>query len=146
MVVIIENKIASKSFIQLALMYFLRRIPKLEFTKTKTPPRTPQMAPTITEPGSTSSVGGEISFVPNFSTDEFKFERGLPFISVWHRASVKTERAHDRNTFQMTENLQKVLGLEISKAKSVPPTGAPNAALTPAEVPAAIKWRLWVSF
>ena len=117
-------------------------MPKLEFTMTKTPPRTPQKAPTITEPGRTSSVGGEISEVPNLRTEDVKFYNDSPFMAVWTRAKTKTERAQDRNTFQTTENLQKVLGLEISKAKSVPPMGAPNAALTPAEVPAAIKLRL----
>ena len=123
-------------------MCFLRSIPKLEFTMTKTPPSTPQKAPTIKDPGRTSRVGGEIFEVPNLRTEDVKSPIGYPFIAVEMIAKVKTERAQDRNTFQTTENLQKVLGLEISKAKSVPPMGAPKAALTPAEVPAAIKLRL----
>ena len=51
----------------------MRKMPKLEFTMTKTPPRTPQKAPTIKAPGRTSSVGGEISFVPNLRTEDVKF-------------------------------------------------------------------------
>jgi len=51
---------------------------------------------------------------------------------------VKTAVAHEKKIFQSTENRQKVFGLETSYAKSVPPMGAPKAALTPAEAPAAI--------
>ena len=69
-----------------------------------------------------------------------------PFMSDDTTVKVNTERAQDKNTFQMTENFQKILGFEISKAKRAPPTGAPKAADTPAEVPAAIKFLLYVSF
>ena len=39
-----------------------------------------------------------------------------------------------------------MLGLLISYAKSAPPIGAPNATLTPAEIPAAINSRLFISY
>lgn len=42
-----------------------------------------------------------------------------------------------KKTFQVSEKDQKVLGLEISYAKSEPPIGAPKAALTPAATPTA---------
>ena len=46
--------------------------------------------------------------------------------------------AQEKKIFQSTENDQKVFGLETSYANSVPPIGAPKAALTPADVPAAM--------
>ena len=61
-------------------------------------------------------------------------------------AREKTARAQLKNTFQIIANLQNVLGLDISYENKVPPIGAPKAALTPAEVPAAIKCLLFTSF
>ena len=52
---------------------------------------------------------------------------------------MNTEVAHAIKTFQVTVNVQKVVGYDNSYVKRAPPTGAPNAAATPAEAPAAIK-------
>lgn len=40
-----------------------------------------------------------------------------------------------RNTLQSMPNVQNVLGFDISYENKVPPIGAPNAELTPAEIP-----------
>ena len=79
---------------------------------------------------------------PNLRTAELISLTGWPAMDYCTKPRVNTERAHDRNTFQITENFQKTFGFEISKAKRAPPTGAPKAALTPAEHPAAIMLRL----
>jgi hypothetical protein len=68
-VVMMEKTMASVTFSQFYLIYFLRSRPKFELTITKMPPRTPQMAPTMIELGITSIVGGEMSRVPNLRTD-----------------------------------------------------------------------------
>ena len=51
-----------------------------------------------------------------------------------------------KKTFHVSEKDQKVLGLEISYAKSAPPIGEPNAALTPDAIPTAINLRFSASF
>jgi hypothetical protein len=51
-----------------------------------------------------------------------------------------------KNTFQVSEKDQNVLGLDISYAKREPPIGAPKAALTPAAVPTARSFLFSVSF
>ena len=53
---------------------------------------------------------------------------------------------HEKNTFQIIVNFQNVFGFDISYAKSAPPMGAPNAALTPAEAPAAMNYLFLSSF
>ena len=58
----------------------------------------------------------------------------------------KFATAQDTNTFQIIENLQKVLGLDISYANKAPPIGEPKATLTPADAPAAINTLLFSSF
>ena len=84
--------------------------------------------------------------LPNFSEDPDQSPERLPCLTLLKKASVKVAIEHDAKTFQMTENLQKVFGLDISYEKSVPPIGAPNATLTPAEQPAAVKHLLFSSF
>jgi len=59
-VVINEKMAASKSFCQLLVIVFFRSMLKLEFIATKMLPIMPQIAPTMIDPGSTSTVGGVI--------------------------------------------------------------------------------------
>jgi hypothetical protein len=70
----------------------------------------------------------------------------LPANAFLKKARLNVPIAQDRNTFQIIENLQKVLGRDISYAKRVPPIGAPKATLTPAEAPAAARHLLFSSF
>ena len=75
----------------------------------------------------------------NASADADTLFNSPYIIKSWQIARLKTEVAQDMNTFQVTVKFQKWAGLDSSNVKSAPPTGAPNAAATPADVPAAIK-------
>ena len=108
-------------------------------------PNTPAKIPVMILPGSTSIVGAVIGDVPNLSTEEEIVLTVSPSRSALKMAKLETEMAHETKTFHMTVNFQNVLGFEISYAKSVPPTGAPKAAETPADVPAAIRYLLFLS-
>ena len=52
----------------------------------------------------------------------------------------------EKNTLQVNENDQKVLGLDNSYANNDPPIGAPKAALIPEANPVAINFLLSTSF
>ena len=60
--------------------------------------------------------------------------------------SVKVANEQAKNTLQSILKVQKVFGFEISYPKRAPPIGAPKAALTPADAPAAINYLLATSF
>ena len=77
-------------------------------------PRTPHMAPVNMLPGIVSIVGAVIGEVPNFSTEDEMLLIYSPSSNALKIASVKTAIAQEKNTFQTTENFQKVLGFEIS--------------------------------
>ena len=81
---------------------------------TNPPPRTPVRHPTMTQPGRVSIVGGAISSVPNLRVDAETVRIVVPFIRSPKIAKVNTAMAQVKNTFQTTENFQKVLGFEIS--------------------------------
>ena len=102
-------------------------------------PKHPAKMPVIMLAGIASIVGDVIGVVPNFRTAEDMVFTYSPSRSALKIAKVNTAIAQDKKFFQITVNFQKVLGFEISYAKSAPPIGAPNAADTPADVPAAIK-------
>ena len=77
-------------------------------------PSSPAIAPIIKLPGMASIVGAVIGVVPNLSTEDDILFTYSPPINALKTASVNTAIAHEKNTFQTTENFQKVLGFEIS--------------------------------
>jgi hypothetical protein len=117
-------------------------------------PKTPQIAPTAMQDGSTLIVGEITETYPNLRLEALMSNVRIPpsLISTG-KPHIKPQKARENTasaqlikTFQIVANLQNVFGLLISYAKSVPPIGAPKAALTPAEVPAAINSLLLRSF
>lgn len=54
--------------------------------------------------------------------------------------------AEQKNVIQSISNDQNVVGLDISYENRQPPIGAPNAALTPADTPAAANSLFETSF
>ena len=105
----------------------------------KPPPKTPAKTPVIIAPGIVSIVGEVIGVVPNFSTADDIALILSPSKSALNRERLKTAIAQQTKTFQITENFQNVFGFDISYANRAPPIGAPKAADTPADIPAAIK-------
>jgi hypothetical protein len=73
-------------------------------------------------------------------------ERSSPLTRVYNAANTMFAMAHDVNVFQIMENFQNVVGIDISYANKAPPIGAPNAQLTPADAPAAINILFYSSF
>lgn len=96
--------------------------------------------------------GGTLPLLnPNLRAEEFRLIKPYQPVSLKAKSaenhdSENTAMAHEKKTFHMIENFQNVLDIDISYEKRVPPIGAPKAAATPAEHPAAIKWRLLLSF
>ena len=84
------------------------------FTTINPAPRSPERVPVTTLPGIASIVGAVIGFVPNLSTEDDTALIYSPYNNALKIASVKTAIAQEKNTFQTTENFQKVLGFEIS--------------------------------
>ena len=84
------------------------------FTIMNPAPRHPAIAPVITLDGIVSMVGAVIGSRPNLSTDEEIPLMVSPYSNALKIASVNTANAQEKNTFQTTENFQKVLGFEIS--------------------------------
>lgn len=106
------------------------------------------MIPKIIEAGNKTRLftSWTVETEPNLSVEPDHLPRRSPFDRFYNKARKKVANEHDKNTFQIIENLQKVFGLDISYENSVPPIGAPNAALTPAEAPAATYYLLFSSF
>ena len=127
--------IASSSFARPVLIYFLRKTASLTFTNIKSDPRTPQTLPITRAAGMSRTLFSVSSSFPNFSVDWSVSENGDPSSSDVRIESVNVLNALARKTLQSIPNVQKVLGLEISYENKVPPIGAPNAALTPADMP-----------
>ena len=80
----------------------------------KPAPRSPAKVPVIKLDGIVSIVGAVIGLRPNLSTDEEIPLTVSPYSNALKIASVNTAIAQEKNTFQTTENFQKVLGFEIS--------------------------------
>ena len=72
-------------------------------------PMTPVMHPTMIDPGNTSKVGEVTLLTPNLSTEELTSTILAPSMPCKATASVNTDRAHEKKTFQMIENFQKML-------------------------------------
>lgn len=84
------------------------------FTVIKPAPSSPQIAPVMTLPGIASIVGAVTGLVPNLSTAAETTLISSPYSNALKIASVNTAIAQEKNTFQITENFQKVFGFEIS--------------------------------
>jgi hypothetical protein len=83
---------------------------------------------------------------PNFRVLESVSETGTPLQREERKDSVKVAKVEAAKTLQSMLKVQKVFGLDISYEKRAPPMGAPKAAATPAEAPAAINCLLVTSF
>lgn len=71
---------------------------------------------------------------------------GAPALRAVNTASVNVLIPEQKKILQSILNDQNVVGLETSYANREPPIGAPKAALTPADAPAAINVLLSASF
>ena len=80
----------------------------------KPAPRRPQIAPVIKLLGIVLIDGAVMGLVPNLSTEDDTVLIYSPSNNAFSIASVNTAIAQEKNTFQTTENFQKVFGLEIS--------------------------------
>lgn len=137
-----EKNITSRIFLVFVLMNFLRRTPSREYTLTKKAPKRPAIAP-ITMAANPSVMGEDvISIVPNFNEPAAVNDSTPPFIIYCQNPRMNVLIAAVKKTLQSILKLQKVFGLEISYVNRAPPIGAPKAAATPAELPAAINVRL----
>ena len=76
---------------------------------------------------------------PNFTVDPVKPSLN-PLLSanVYSIPRTKTAKLQVMKVFQIIEKVQNEVGFDISYANRAPPIGAPNAAATPADPPAAI--------
>ena len=59
---------------------------------------------------------------------------------------MKVLTAQQKNVLHIILKVQKVVGFDSSYENNVPPIGEPNAALTPADIPAAANSLLITSF
>mmetsp|Transcript_40451 Transcript_40451/g.29122 ORF Transcript_40451/g.29122 Transcript_40451/m.29122 type:complete len:222 (-) Transcript_40451:611-1276(-) len=141
-----EKRQVSRIFSQGFVIFFLRHSPNLVFTKTKNAPRHPQTNPRRIAAG--KSVNALVYWVnlPNLSTPESESVTGAPAFKEVNTVSVNVLIPEQKKILQSILNDQKVVGLETSYANNDPPIGAPNAALTPADAPAAINVLLSASF
>lgn len=69
-------------------------------------------------------------------------ENGASYYSEVRIDRVKVLIQLAKKTLQSMPKVQNVFGFDISYEKRVPPIGAPNAALTPADIPEDIIYRL----
>lgn len=68
-----------------------------------------------------------------------------PFFRHDRMLSTQVLILEQKKILQVSSNDQKVEGVDVSYMKSVPPIGAPKAALTPAAAPAQAIYRFVVS-
>jgi hypothetical protein len=112
--VIKANNIASIIFFEGVVIYFFLKIAILIFTWINKAPRQPQIAPKIIAAGKSCNVLVTVSKLPNLSAPESEILSGLPFDKLYRIEKVNVPNEVEKNTRQSIENVQKVLGLEIS--------------------------------
>ena len=112
------TKLKQKVSIGLIHLVFRHRFLKaltLVFTLMKNDPRQPPIMPITIDPGSRYRVFTSYWPVndPNFSDEPFQSSK-FPFLTLFSRASENVANEQEANTFQIMENRQNVLGLDIS--------------------------------
>lgn len=129
-------------------MRFLRAFMRV-FTLMKRAPRRPPRTPITIETGMMTYefpyVSSE-SWLPNLMVEPLNPSVTLPLARVCRMANTSTATEQQVNVRQTISKVQKTVGFDISYANSVPPIGAPKAALTPADAPAAMIYLLNSSF
>ena len=140
------KKPASITFLNFELIKRFLLMPKITLMYIKKHPITPQTEPITKAEGISSKVFSWSCTFPNLSVADVESEKGEPKCNEVKIESVKVLMALHKNILQIIWKVQKVFGFEISYESIAPPIGAPNAALTPAEKPAAINYRFITSF
>mmetsp|Transcript_6817 Transcript_6817/g.8992 ORF Transcript_6817/g.8992 Transcript_6817/m.8992 type:complete len:209 (+) Transcript_6817:1431-2057(+) len=141
-----EKKQVSRIFIHGFVISFLRNNPIFVLTKMNSAPKHPEIAPIIKAAG--KSVTSLVTWVnlPNLRIPESDKVTGAPVFKAVKMDKVNVLIPEQKKILQSILNDQKVVGLDTSYAKREPPIGAPKAALTPADAPAAMKVLLSQSF
>jgi hypothetical protein len=82
----------------------------------KKAPSSPPMIPMRIAAGSKNSVFTSLVSLrlPNFNAEPDQLPWRFPLATFSKNARKKVVNAHDKNTFQIIENLQNVFGLDIS--------------------------------
>ena len=121
-------------------MYYFLNLPSFALRTTMIEPRIPHTTPRVSAIGSIVQFGDFTTVLPNLSASVEIFAKlSLSLKSNVAYVRVNIQKVLAKKDLQTMGKVQNELGLEISYAKSAPPTGAPNAAETPADVPAAMK-------
>ena len=104
----------------------------------KKEPRRPQIRPIMMAAGKSRSEDSVSESLPNLRAPVSFREKVVPVQSELRIPSRNVQMEQEANTRQSMLNVQNVFGFEISYENRAPPIGAPKAADTPVEAPAAI--------
>lgn len=112
----------------------------------KKEPRRPQTAPIMIAAGMSRMELSVSPSLPNLRAALSYSDGGTPSHMELRKDKTNVLRADAANTLHSMLKVQKVFGFDISYEKSAPPMGAPKAALTPADAPAATIYLFVTSF